>query len=59
VDGVVIDQTPLPAIPLSAGAHDVVLTTTGYQPYRRRVTIRPGETFRLSVDFATDGVRER
>jgi hypothetical protein len=59
VDGVVIGDTPMKAFPLAAGSHDVVLTHPDYQPYRRRVTLRPAETFRLTVNFATDGVRRR
>jgi serine/threonine protein kinase len=59
VDGVPRGQTPLARIPLPAGPHAVLLTHPDYQPYPRRVTIRPGETFRLSVDLATDGVRRR
>jgi serine/threonine-protein kinase len=59
VDGVPRGQTPLARIPLAAGPHAILLTHPDYQPYRRRVTIRPGETFRLTVDLATDGVRRR
>jgi serine/threonine-protein kinase len=59
VDGVPRGQTPLGRIPLPAGPHAVLLTHPDYQPYPRRVTIRPGETFRLTVDLATDGVRRR
>ncbi|HSD26047.1 MAG TPA: serine/threonine-protein kinase [Vicinamibacteria bacterium] len=59
VDGVPRGQTPLARIPLRPGPHAVLLTHPDYQPYPRRVTIRPGETFRLSVDLAADGVRRR
>jgi serine/threonine protein kinase len=59
VDGVPRGQTPLGRIPLPPGPHAVLLTHPDYQPYPRRVTIRPGETFRLAVDLATDGVRRR
>ena len=44
-------------ITLQAGPHVVVLTHPDYQPYTRRVTIRPGETSRLVVDLSTEGVR--
>jgi hypothetical protein len=37
----------------------VLLTHPDYLPYPRRVTIRPGETTRLVVDLAVDGVRRR
>ena len=59
VDGVPRGQTPLARIPLPPGAHAVLLNHPDYQPYPRRVTIRPGETFRLTVDLALDGVRRR
>ena len=59
VDGVPRGQTPLGRIPLPPGPHAVLLTHPDYQPYPRRVTIRPAETFRLTVDLATDGVRRR
>ena len=59
VDGVPRGQTPLGRIPLPPGPHAVLLTHPDYQPYPRRVTIRPGETARLTVDLATDGVRRR
>ena len=59
VDGIPRGQTPLGRIPLPPGPHAVLLAHPDYQPYPRRVTIRPAETFRLTVDFATDGVRRR
>ena len=59
VDGVPRGQTPLGRIPLPPGPHAVLLTHPDYQPYPRRVTVRPGETLRLTVDLATDGVRRR
>jgi hypothetical protein len=36
-----------------------VLSHPDYQPYPRKVTIKPGETFRLVVDLPSDGVRRR
>ena len=59
VDGVVIGQTPLGHIPLPVGSHDVLLTHPDFQPFPRRVTIRAGQTFRLTVNLPTDGVRRR
>lgn len=59
VDGIPRGQTPLGRIPLGAGPHAVLLTHPDYQPYPRRVTIRPGETLRLVLDLGTDGVRRR
>jgi predicted Ser/Thr protein kinase len=59
VDERAVGQTPLARIPLGPGAHSVVLSHPDYQPYPRKVTIKPGETFRLVVDLASDGVRRR
>lgn len=57
VDGIPRGQTPLGRIALPPGPHQVLLTHPDYQPYPRRITIRPGETLRLVVDLRTDGVR--
>jgi serine/threonine-protein kinase len=59
VDGVVMGQTPLKQFPLTPGPHDVVLSNSDFQPFRRRVIIRSGQTFRLTVDLANEGVRRR
>jgi serine/threonine protein kinase len=59
VDGVPRGETPLARIALRPGPHAVLLTHPDYRPYPRRVTIRPGETLRLAVDLATEGVRRR
>jgi hypothetical protein len=59
VDDALVGQTPLAKIPLSPGAHKVVLVHPHYQPFPRRVTIRSGETFRLVVDLPTEGIRRR
>jgi len=50
-------QTPLPRIALRPGPHSVVLSHPDYQDYRRKVMIRPGEVFRVNIDWATEGVR--
>jgi serine/threonine-protein kinase len=57
VDGRVIGQTPLPAIPLAPGSHSVVLTHPDYPPFTRRVEIRAGETATIRMDLATEGKR--
>jgi len=59
VDGVPRGQTPLGRIALPPGPHAVLLTHPDFQPYPRRVTVRPGETLRLVVDLPSDGVRRR
>jgi hypothetical protein len=57
VDGRPLGDTPLGRIPLEPGRHDVVLTHPHFEPFRRRVMIRPGETLRLVVDLDSEGVR--
>jgi serine/threonine-protein kinase len=57
VDERLAGQTPLRRIALRPGAHEVVLAHPDYRPFQRKVTIRPGQTFRLDFDFATEGVR--
>jgi len=59
VDGIPRGQTPLARIPLPPGPHAVLLTHPDYQPWPRRVTIRAGGTFRLTVDLRDDGVPRR
>jgi hypothetical protein len=58
VDGRYIGETPFRALPLDPGAHDVELRYPGYRPFKRKVTIHPGETFTLRHDWTSDGVRE-
>jgi hypothetical protein len=57
IDDKPISQTPLARLPLRPGPHSVVLAHPDYRPYVRKVTIRPGETFRINFDFTTEGVR--
>ncbi len=59
VDGVPRGQIPLGPIRLAPGAHTVLLEHPDYQPVRRKVTIRSGETQRLAVDLPSEGVRRR
>jgi hypothetical protein len=57
VDGHARGDTPLGRIQLDAGRHDVLLVHPRFEPFHRRVTIRPGETLRLVVDLDVEGVR--
>jgi hypothetical protein len=57
VDGQLVGQTPMRPLSLAPGMHDVLLSHPDFQPFPRRVTIRPGETLRLIVDLTSDGVR--
>ena len=52
VDGRAVGMTPLAQIPLPPGSHSVVLTHPEYQPFTRKVEIRPGETTTIRLDFA-------
>jgi serine/threonine-protein kinase len=56
VDGRPMGTTPMSPLSLAAGAHVVRLVHADYQPFQRRITIRPGETTKLFVDFALDGI---
>jgi hypothetical protein len=57
IDNKPAGQTPRRRVPLRPGAHDVLLSHPDYLPFRRRVTIGPGETFNLNVDLTREGVR--
>jgi serine/threonine protein kinase len=57
VDGHAVGDTPLGRIQLDAGRHDVLLVHPGFEPFHRRVTVRPHETLRLVVDLDVEGVR--
>jgi hypothetical protein len=59
IDGRPAGQTPLARLSLAPGPHAVVLTHPQYKPFARRVTVRPGETTRIAIDLAVDGVRRR
>jgi serine/threonine-protein kinase len=59
IDGEPMGQTPLARLSLAPGAHTVRLTHPAYQPYPRKVVVRSGETTRLAVDLAQDGVPAR
>ncbi len=59
VDGRTVGQTPLAAIRLEPGPHAVLLTHPDYQPFPRKITIRPGETLRLVVNLPAEGVRRK
>ncbi|HKC12765.1 MAG TPA: protein kinase, partial [Vicinamibacteria bacterium] len=57
VDGHALGDTPLGRIQLDAGRHDVLLVHPRFEPFHRRVTVRPRETLRLAVDLDIEGVR--
>jgi serine/threonine-protein kinase len=57
VDGRALGSTPLERIPLAPGSHAVILTHPQYEPFTRRVEIRPGETTTIQLDLAVAGKR--
>jgi len=59
IDGTLVGTTPLDRISLSAGTHTVRLRHPGYEVVEREVTIQPGQTERLRINLATEGVRKR
>jgi serine/threonine-protein kinase len=58
VDGAVVGTTPLDRLPLAAGPHTVRIRHPAFEIVERRVVIRPGQTERLVVDLAAEGVRK-
>ncbi|HLA77037.1 MAG TPA: protein kinase [Vicinamibacteria bacterium] len=58
VDGELKGSTPLNAISLLAGAHQVRIKHPGYEILERQVLIRAGQQERLVVDLTTHGVRK-
>ncbi len=59
VDGRVVGTTPLDRISLPAGPHLISLRHPGYEELRRTVTLRSGETAKLVVDLAKEGMPKR
>jgi eukaryotic-like serine/threonine-protein kinase len=51
VDGREVGETPLGAVELSAGPHVVVFSHPQFGQRRQEVTVRAGETTRVSVDL--------
>jgi serine/threonine protein kinase len=56
VDGHAVEVGPMRRIPLTAGPHVIRVLHPDYQPLQRKVTIKPGETFTLSIDLVEDAV---
>lgn len=50
-------QTPLDRVSLRVGSHTIHVEHPAYQPLEGQVTIRAGETSKVSFDFTKDGVR--
>lgn len=58
VDGFQVGTTPFRPLKLAGGPHTVVFTHPDYKPFRRQVTVRPGETARLEVDLTWEAFRK-
>jgi len=56
VDGQSQGRVSLTQVPLDPGDHSLRLEHPGYQPFRRKVSLLPGQTQRLIVDLAEEAV---
>jgi eukaryotic-like serine/threonine-protein kinase len=57
LDEVAIGTTPMKPVEVAPGRHSVVFTFEGYRPFPIRFDVKPGETRKLRVEWAQDGVR--
>jgi hypothetical protein len=51
-----VGETPLAPLELAPGTYTARFEHPDYQPFVRRVTVRPAETVRLQVDLGLDGI---
>jgi len=56
IDGRPVGETPIAPLSLAPGVYTARLEHPEYRPLLRKVTVRPGETVRLKVDFGLDGI---
>ena len=56
IDDRQVGETPLAPLELPPGTYTARLEHPSYQPFVRRVKVRPGETVRLQVDLGLDGI---
>jgi serine/threonine-protein kinase len=56
VDGKEVGTLPMGPVELSPGKHVVRFVHPDFQPLQRTVTIRPGETLKLFIDWSMDGI---
>jgi serine/threonine-protein kinase len=59
IDGRVIGRALPPKISLSPGPHTVILSHPEFEPFKRILTIRSGETSALTVDLQDEAVRRK
>ena len=48
VDGRLSGHTPLVALPIAAGWHQLRIVRDGFAPFERRIQVAPGEDVRLT-----------
>jgi serine/threonine-protein kinase len=58
IDGASVGTTPLGRLTLTAGTHTVRFLHPDYQPFSRRLTVKPGETTKFTLDWSLDGIRK-
>jgi hypothetical protein len=58
VDGAAVETGPIHKIPLTPGSHLVRVVHPDFQPFQRRLTIKAGETVRLTIDLPEEAIRK-
>jgi predicted Ser/Thr protein kinase len=59
LDGRAVGETPLGRLDVPAGAHKLRVRNPAYEIWEGSVTIRPGQTERILVDFPQSGVKKQ
>jgi hypothetical protein len=55
IDGTDAGTSPIAAVEIAEGPHDVSVTLAGYRAVRRRIEVRPGEQARVDITLALAG----
>jgi eukaryotic-like serine/threonine-protein kinase len=58
VDGVAVETGPTKRIPLTPGPHLVRVVHPDFQPLQRKLTVKAGETVRLTIDLPEEAIRK-
>jgi hypothetical protein len=59
LDGRTVGSTSSQEMQLSAGSHSIVLNHPDFEPFRRLVEIRGGQTLTLTVNLSDQGIRRK
>jgi eukaryotic-like serine/threonine-protein kinase len=59
IDGRVVGRNLPPKVSLSPGPHTLVLSHPDFEPFKRILTIRSGETSTLAIDLKDEAVRRK